>query len=220
MRSGLRSADNSTLTQSNFVARPVSRQGRDNTPTDTDGESTNQDLDAEFLAALPDEIRQEVIQQHRQERLRRTGGIDLSMHQKPRAARKQGSKNQQQDAVERMFKLPPKQPKPTFTKEKLSELPDLRQMIKDWVREFWDDEPFAEDVKALVSYLRAVVVDEADLAKAVRVVKWFAFVVETESEDRWLGDEMRERWEKVLVQVREGVQGAVKERGLAPVDLG
>jgi len=218
-RSGLRSGDNSTLTQSNFVARPMSREERENTPTDPGGESVNQDLDADFLAALPDEIRQEVIQQHRQERLRKTGGIDLSMHQKPRTRKVQG-KNQQQDAVERMFKLPPRQPKPTFTKEKLSELPDLRQMIKDWVREFWDDEPFAEDVKALGTYLKAVVIDEADMAKAVRVVKWFAFVVETESENRWLGDETRERWDKVLVRVREGVQAAVRERGLAPVDLG
>ena len=212
-----RAGEISTLTQSNFVARAQSRT-RDDTPTDNESESAPTELDQEFLAALPEELRQELIQQHRQQRLRRTGGIDLSMHQKPRG-RKVG-KNQQQEVVERMFKLPPTQPKPTFTKEKLSELPDLREMIKDWVREFRDDEPFAEDVKALVSYLRAVVVDERDIAKAVKTVKWFAWTVEQESEGKWQGDEMLERWDKILAQVREGVQDAVRERGLGAVDLG
>ncbi|GAB7341118.1 hypothetical protein MBLNU457_7426t1 [Dothideomycetes sp. NU457] len=212
----IRRGDNSTLTQSNFVARAQS--ARDDTPTDNEGEAAPAELDKDFLAALPDELRQEVIEQHRQQRLRKTGGIDLSMHQKPRGRRT--GKNPKQEAVERLFKLPPTQPKPTFTKEKLSELPDLRAMIKDWVREFWDDEPFAEDIKALVSYLRAVVADERDIAKSVKIVKWLAWTVEQESEGKWQGDEMLERWDKVLAQVREGVQQAVRERGLGAVDLG
>ena len=141
------------------------------------------------------------------------------MHQRPRARKQVKANQQHQDAVERMFKLPPQRAKPTFTKENLSELPDLRDMIKDWVREFWGDEPFAEDVTALVAYLKAVVVEERDLAKAVKVVKWVAWVVERESEGKWQGDEMAARWAGVLLRIKEGVQEAVRERGLAPVDL-
>lgn len=206
-------ADTPTLTQANFVARA----GRSDAP-DSGAESESAELDPDFLAALPPELRQEVIDNHRQERLRRTGGIDLSMHQRPRQRGRQ--KNDKQEVVERLFKLPPRPPKPTFTKQKLSELEDLRGMIRNWVREFWDEDPFEEDVSAIVEYLNKVVLEERDLDKAVRVVKWLVYVVESESEGKWEGDEMRDRWEKVLARVKEGVQGAVKERGLGMVDLG
>ncbi|KAF4551421.1 impB/mucB/samB-like protein 3 [Elsinoe fawcettii] len=212
-------SDTPTLTQANFVARPVSRNGDRGNGADSGAESESADLDPDFLAALPSELRQEVIDNHRQERLRRTGGIDLSMHQRPRTQRGR-QKNEKQEAVERLFKLPPRQPKPTFTKQKLSELRDLRDMIKDWVREFWDDEPFEEDVTAIVEYLQKVVKEERDLDKAVRVVKWLAYVVESEGEGKWEGDEMMGRWDGVLARVRDGIQQAVQDRGLGPVDLG
>ncbi|KAG8629637.1 hypothetical protein KVT40_003502 [Elsinoe batatas] len=212
-------SDTTTLTQANFVARPVSRNGDRGSGVDSGVESESAELDAEFLAALPPELRQEVIDNHRQERLRRTGGIDLSMHQRPRAQRVR-QKNEKQEAVERLFKLPPRQPKPTFTKQKLSELPDLREMIQNWVREFWDDEPFEEDVTAIVEYLQKVIKEERDLDKAVRVVKWLAYVVESEGEGKWEGDEMMTRWDAVLARLKDGVQQAVKDRGLGRVDLG
>ncbi|KAF2157413.1 DNA repair protein [Myriangium duriaei CBS 260.36] len=202
--------DTSTLTQSNFIARSTSRA----TP---DPDSGTPEPDADFLAALPPELRAEVLANHRQERLRRTGGIDTSLHARP--ARKQ-AKSVQQAAVERLFKLPAREAKPTFTKAGLSELADLREMIRGWVAEFWDEEPFEEDVVAIVEYLGEVVKVERDVDKAVRVVKWLAWVVEEDSADRWEGDEMRGRWGKVVRRVREAVQKAVAERGLGPVDLG
>lgn len=221
----LRSHDNSTLTQSNFVSRPnlPRRPSHDGTGTDTEGETTAaaaqpQDLDPDFLAALPAELRQEVLQQHRQERLRRHGGIDLSLHQKARKLKPQ-PRGQQAEAVERLFKLPPRAPTPTFTRQKLSAMSDLRQAVRDWVKEFWDDEPFVDDVEALASYLVAVITEESDTAKAVMVVKWLAWVVEQEAETRWRGDERRVAWEQVVSRIKRGVQSAVKARALAPLDL-
>lgn len=204
--------DNSTLTQSNFAVRPVSRgEGSDTTHTDT----LVEDLDPDFLAALPDGVRQEVIQQHRQARLRKSGGIDLSMHQRSRA-RKPG-RPAQTEAVERLFHLPPRAPRPTFTTRKLSEIEDLRAMIKDWVAEFSEQDPFEEDVNALIAYLVAVVSDEANLDKAVKVVKWLAYTIENFAESHWQGDEVHARWDGVLENVKAGVQGAVRERRLGPV---
>jgi len=191
------------------------QRSHDGTGTDTEGESVLQDLDPNFLAALPDEIRQEVIEQNRRERLRRTGGIDLSLHQKSRA-RKQ-AKGQQQEAVERLFKLSPRPAKPTFTKEKLSDTHSLRQAVKDWVREFWDSEPFAEDVQALSGYLCAVITDEGDMAKAVKIVKWMGYVMDTLAEGTWQGDEHQSRWDVVLTGIKEDVQAAVRQRGLGRI---
>jgi len=193
------------------------QRSNEGTGNDTDGESAPQELDPNFLAALPDDVRQEVVEQHRRERLRRTGGIDLSLHQKSRA-RKQ-VKGQQQEAVERLFKLPPRPPKPTFTKDKLSDAENLRQAVQDWVKEFWDNEPFAEDVKALSTYLCAVVTDEGDMAKAVKIVKWMAYVIDRLAEDRWEGDEVKDRWDGVLNGVKSDVQRAFQQRGLGGVDF-
>ncbi|GAM85297.1 hypothetical protein ANO11243_033010 [Dothideomycetidae sp. 11243] len=209
--------DTSTLTQSNFVTRPQPRSEiRDNADSGTESESVAPELDAEFLAALPPELRQEVIDNHRQERLRRTGGIDLSRHQRPNARK---NLKQAAAAVEKLFKLPPRPPKPSFTKTGLSELKDVREVLRKWTQEFWDDDPFPEDVEVLVGYLRDVVLVERDLDKAVRVVKWLTWLVEEDSCDRWLGDEMRARWEGVVSRVRLGVQEVVAERGLGAVDF-
>lgn len=236
-RSNLRSGDNSTLTQSNFVSRPNIARPGNNDDVDTDTEANRTELDPEFLAALPDEIRAEVIQQHRQERLRRTGGIDLSLHQKARARnhRPGGAKGEAAN-IERVFRLPPQRPKPTFTKDKLCEMQDLRQAIREWIKEFWDEEsPFEEDVEALGTYLKAVVLDEGDLDKAVRLVRWVGWVVEREGEEHEEGDgeeerggekekggveEIKKRWEGVLGKIKQSVQDAVSERGLGQVDFG
>ncbi|PNS16148.1 DNA repair protein rev1 [Sphaceloma murrayae] len=207
-------SDTPTLTQANFVA--LARNGGKGDAADSGAESESADLDPDFLAALPPDLRQEVVDNHRQERLRRTGGIDLTMHQRSRQRGRQ--KREKAEAVERLFKLPPRPPKPTFTKQKLSELEDLRGMIRNWVREFGDEDPFDEDVKALVEYLGQVIKEERDMDKAVRVVKWLGYVVDTESEGKWEGDEMKDRWGVVLGKVKQGVQAAVQERGLGSVD--
>lgn len=211
----LRSNTDSTLTQSNFVARPNAPDTGQDTCSET--ENVDCDLDAAFLAALPDDMRQEVIAQHRQARLRRQGGIDVSLHQ-PRNRGKKGI-TKPEAGFERLFRLPAQAPKPVFTNRKLSDIDDLRHMIGDWVSEFRDEAPFADDVGALVKYLAAVVAEERDIAKAVRVVKWLCWSVERESERNWQGDDMMRHWDRVLVEIKNGVQGAVRGRGLGEVSF-
>lgn len=186
---------NSTLTQSNFIAS----RG----PTNTDdsnlaGES--EEVSAEFLSALPEDIRREVLAQQRRDRLKRRGGIDIAAKKKQRQAPDQPVPGQ------RRLQLPPRPAKPTFTANKLSALPDLREAASAWFEEFKDEGPYDEDVDALVLYLRRVILEEKDMAKAVGVVRWLRWVV-----DQGGGEGV---WKVALERVEEGVQDSVVERGL------
>lgn len=187
---------NSTLTQSNFVAT------RPNVGAGNSAES--EEVSAEFLAALPEDIRLEVLAQQRRERLKKRGGIDILARKRP-----QRPSTGQAPLRPRRLHLEPRAPPPTFTGKKLSSLPDLRDAISSWYEEFRDEEPYREDVDALVVYLRRVIVEERDMPKAVSVVRWLYWVI-----DHGGGAQF---WASALRHVQEGVQLAVKERGLGKV---
>ncbi|KAI7342755.1 DNA repair protein [Hortaea werneckii] len=218
LRNNLRSGDNPTLTQANFVARPNARQLQDDSgaaTTDTEGEGDQ--LDPEFLAALPEDVRQEVLDQQRNARLQRTGGIDLSLHRQRSRARKKKAQ-EEEGPSERLLQLPPRPSKPSFTSRKLSELPDLRQAVKAWYKEFSDEGPYDEDIGALANYLKLVVLEERDMGKAVAVAKWMAWVVEEGEET--VSDEVNEAWMDALGRIRMEIQDAMNERGLGAIDFG
>ncbi|EMC95815.1 hypothetical protein BAUCODRAFT_34584 [Baudoinia panamericana UAMH 10762] len=218
-RSNLNAAGASTLTQSNFISRPAVRSAReDGGATTTDTEAEPDAVDPEFLAALPDDVRQEVLQQQRNARLARAGGIDLTLHQRPRALkRKQKLTSDDDGSLARFLQLPARPAKPTFTMRKLSDLADLRGAVKAWFVEFSDEGPYDEDVDALTRYLREVVLVESNMAKAVAVTKWMTWLVE---EAEALDEQVRCAWTKVLERVKGAVQDAVRERGLDSVDFG
>lgn len=196
----------STLTQSNFVAnrtsRPSTREGVENAPAD-------EVVSSEFLAALPEDIRQEVLDQQRRDRLKKHSGLDLVAN----PSKKRLVKNERPaPAGQRKLQLPVKSPKPTFTARKLTALPDLREALRSWVEEYQNEEPFREDVDALIGYLKKVVKEERDMGKAVAVVKWLKWLVGDEGKDG-----KKSVWDTALVRIEEGVQEAVKERGLGNV---
>ncbi|KAL9600722.1 MAG: hypothetical protein Q9219_002963 [cf. Caloplaca sp. 3 TL-2023] len=202
----------STLTQSNFVvnqtSRPSTSEGIENAPIDDE-------VSSEFLAALPEDIRREVLDQQRRDRLKKRSGLDfVSGHpNKKRPIRKE--QKQQPPAGQRRLQLPPRPPKPTFTARKLTALPDLRKAMGSWVEEFRDEAPFEEDVDALIVYLKKVVKEECDMSKAVAITKWLKWLVDESKES--LGKESV--WDAAVARIEEGVQEAVKERGLGKVVL-
>jgi DNA repair protein REV1 len=208
-------ANNSTLTQSNFIAtrrtNNPSNDGAITTDTDNDDNGKKKDNaddpDPEFLAALPEDIRREVIAEQRRIRLQKTAS--LQVHTKQKAPKLQPK------APPRVLKFPAKPPRPTFTTRKLSSLPELREAISEWVGEFKDDGPYSEDTGALGRYLVRVVTDEGDMDKAVAAVKWFGWVVEED-----IGDGERRLWKSALDAVKIAVRDAVKGRGLGEIDLG
>ncbi|KAL9000635.1 MAG: hypothetical protein Q9169_000671 [Polycauliona sp. 2 TL-2023] len=198
----------STLTQSNFVAnRTVAAQGKGRAEVTADED----EVSAEFLAALPEDIRREVVDQQRRNRLKKRGGLDLAAnHSKKQVARKK----QQAPAGQRRLQLLARPAKPTFTARKLSELPDLREAMKSWVEEFRNEAPFNEDVEALRSYLMKVIQEEHNISKAVAVVRWLKWLVEDiDGSNKVIG------WDGAVARIEDGIQEGVLDRGLGKVAI-
>ena len=204
----------STLTQSKFVA---SRSHVTKSKSDDDKTADAAEISDDFLSALPAEIRGEVLAQMRRDRLQKRGGIDFSKSKKM----KRNQSLQTANTSQRRIQLLPRPAKPTFTSKKLCELSELRGAVDEWYGEFAGEGPYEEDVDVLVEYLRKVIQEEQNMAKAVGLGKWLAWVVE-EAERANEGRELTkgiQRWKATLHKVREGAQRATRERGLGILEF-
>ncbi|EXJ93196.1 DNA repair protein REV1 [Capronia epimyces CBS 606.96] len=200
----------STLMQSNFVALPKSNPG----PNESIAYASDE-ISESFLSELPEEIRLEVLAEQKRNRMTARSGLNFeSGRKKPKP-----KTNQADDATlrgQQKLQLAKPAEKPTFTSRKLSSLPELRDAISAWVREFSADGegPDQEDVGALSDYLNKVVSIERDMAKAVAVVNWLGLVIEYENFKR---DYVRSLWETAVAALKADVQAAVRKRGLPAV---
>ncbi|KAF3034377.1 deoxycytidyl transferase [Didymella heteroderae] len=211
------SADGKTLTQANFISlkNPARQKAQD--ALDAPNQDTDEaELDPDFLAALPEDMRREVMAEHKAAKLR---AFRLAL-QRPRPGSSKAPTHlphvagQQEKRKERIVTVPPPL-KATFTKQKISRERDLRTAMRDWVLEFEDEGPYPEDVEALSAYLGRVVGEERDMRKAVGVVKWLEYVVSDLGDD----GESRVAWEDAVERVKAGVSRAARQRGLGLVNF-
>ncbi|KAL4869521.1 hypothetical protein BDV12DRAFT_82499 [Aspergillus spectabilis] len=217
----------SSLTQSKFAfprLTTIKNPPRQPSPTHTADPHLDSTISSDFLAALPPDIRAEVLEDQKRARL---------LH-RPTTVHNQTNAN------ERRLSLPPLPARPTFTSKKLSDPGDLRDEASKWHAAFAEEGPFMEDVEAFKGYLRRVVVEERDVDKAVSVVKWLGWLVEDGKHegrsssgdgeaDGEGGEEVRESvesgsqgaisWDEALRCLKEGVEKGLEERGLPGVDF-
>ena len=198
-------AAHSTLTQSNFVPTLKATPSKDVVAAISDGFALDE-ISPEFLSALPEDIRGEVIAQARRERLQKKAGLDIAAKKKKPAPVKDLPRGQ------RTLQLPPRPPKPTFTIKSYSTLPELRDAVEAWYHAFRTETPDEEDTTLLVDYLKLVILDEGDMDKAVSAVKWLRWVLDREGISP-LG------WSEAVAKVEAGVQNAITGRGLGRVDF-
>jgi DNA repair protein REV1 len=210
-----------TLTQANFISLKnpardsVSRENSASLSDDAlEAPSINRptkedDLDPAFLAALPEDVRKEVLAQHRAEKMN-AFRLTVTRKAKPEPV-------PQPSAEATKIKVP-RPAKPTFTIQKLSAQADLRVAMRQWIGEFTDEGPYNEDVVAWIKYLKKVILEEKDMNKAIGMVKWIDYVISDEADK----DEKfaREPWEDALAKIKDGVIKAGKERGLGRVSFG
>ena len=209
---GASSRGEPTLTQANFVA----------VQTDSESDAAPSDIAPDFLEALPEEMRAEVIENHRREQMKRNAGIEVSRRRRHPLHGKGGQQGQQ--TVERILRLELGSPRPTFTQNRLSNLNELREALSSWFAEFEADGPYDEDVEALCSYLSSVVVDEGDMRKAVDVTKWLIYLIDSmrttpEHQAEAFVSDGGIAWAPALELVKQAVGDAVRSRGLGPVDF-
>ncbi|EQL38084.1 DNA repair protein REV1 [Blastomyces dermatitidis ATCC 26199] len=228
-------AGNSTLMQSNFI---LTRPSADPTSVQADvasAASPQAEADGisdEFLAALPDDIRREVLEEHKRSRLQKRAGLNLP----PPTRRSLFPKPTVRTPEQKTISLLPRPEKVTFTSKKLSSLPELRKALDEWYGAFETEAPYEEDVAALAKYLKRVVLEEKDIAKAVAVVGWLAWLIGSSTAEEIQPDQggsspevgtsstaknvqAREGWVKALWSLRDNISDAVQERGLPPVEF-
>jgi len=199
-----------TLTQSNFVS-----MNNDSTFAAVEDMVANEDISAEFLEELPEEIRLEILAEQKRQRMKQKSGLNLA------ESRKRNRPGKKDEAVRGQQKLsiPRPDPKPTFTSRKLSTVPELRDAMSQWVQAFSGDGeegPYEEDTEALGVYLYRVVLEEGDMAKAQAVVDWLSYVV---ADWPFESDRIGTTWQETITVLKTRVQGAVRERGLAPLQF-
>jgi DNA repair protein REV1 len=216
---------NSSLIQSSFLLPPTSDSANASeaalAPSITTGgpePNSNEDISEDFLAALPEDLRQEVLEEHRRSRLQKRAGLNLP--QQPRRA----VPAKPPDTEQKTLKLPPPKPKPTFTSRKLTKLPELREALSEWYEAFKEESPYEEDVLALTKYLRRVVLEEKDIAKAVAVANWLSWLVMSDAQPYSTSQDVGDvaaihGWKTAVATIRREVNAATRERGLAAVDF-
>lgn len=190
-------------------------------------------IDEEFLAALPEDVRAEILAEHRRTRLLKKGVL-LGLSKKRAAVPSEPHQN-----YNRKLRLPPREPRPTFTTQELTTLPELRETLRVWFKEFEEDGPHEDDVGAIERYFRRVIVDERDVGKVVACVRWLGWLISEASpgggkKGRICGDDNDDNddsdeiddnqeglrvWNGALEGIKEKVQEAVQERGLGSVEF-
>ena len=196
-----------TLTQSNFVSF-------NSVPGNGDTGQVVEEIPESVLAELPEDIRAELLAEQKRNRMRTRSGLHFNAK---RRRQKTGDAGAGPRWGQRRLRLPPRPERPTFTSQKLSTIAELRNAMSAWFEEFSGEEeegPYDEDTAALIVYLEKVVSTELDMEKAVAVVDWVNHLVSDISVER---ERLLQHWSHVLDRLKDGVQKAVRSRGLPPV---
>ncbi|RDA96013.1 hypothetical protein CP533_5881 [Ophiocordyceps camponoti-saundersi (nom. inval.)] len=178
---------------------------RDETPTEDEVE----ELDPEFLAELPEDVRQEVVADHRRRRLARRSGLEAVAHR-----HRASDADVPLPGEQRRVQFPESRRKIAFGGG-VTSTQEIKGMLDAWHDETRDDGPHGDDVEVFELYLTQVVLEEADLEKAVMLVKWLDVLVEQDGGSA----EGCASWRQAARRVKEALQGAVEQRGLAPLNI-
>lgn len=170
-----------------------------------------EELDPEFLSELPEDMRREVVAEHRQMKAQRFG-LDI------RAVENNRKRLLQELDVEDDWVLPdgqttlhfgPKPAKVAFTSAGLTTVAEITEMLSVWYRDTTAEGPHRHDAEMLERYLVRVVLEERDLNKVVRILKTLRYIVEAEVDS----SPGKTGWKAVLQDVKAAVQKAMHSAG-------
>lgn len=168
-----------------------------------------EELDPVFLAELPEEVRRELLEDHRRRKLAQKAGLGLNLQARRGAANRP---REAASAGQTTIAFPKAPAQVTFTATSLTSVQEVKDMLNAWHRETEDEGPHIADVEVFEKYLARVVTEERDMEKAKKLVRWLDWIIEEdELED---GHKGREGWREALAGVKRAVQTALRARGL------
>ncbi|KAG8421402.1 deoxycytidyl transferase, variant 2 [Metarhizium acridum] len=169
-----------------------------------------EELDAEFLAELPEDVRKEVVADHRRRRMALRSGLDAPPRRHLTPDTESVLPGGQRKII---FPAPPR--KVAFASSGVTSTREVKDMLDAWHTQTQHDGPHSDDVEVFGKYLQKVVKEERDLEKVVILIKWLHVLVEQDGSP----GKGQESWREAVKQVESAVQAAVKERGLGPLDI-
>lgn len=200
---------NAKIKQTSFLS--TKKRDEDGGATATGGDM--EELDPEFLSELPEEVRREIIAEHRQRKAKRLG-LDLRInHDRPRQEAQGNDKTLPLNQPRLQFA--PQPAKVGFSNAGLTSPLEIMDMLTVWHEQTRDDGPHRRDAQMLEEYLARVVLEEQDMNKAAKLVRWLEYLIE--QDETCSGGKVK--WRTVAQGVKDEVQKAVQRRGLGPLDI-
>ncbi|XWW92621.1 hypothetical protein V2A60_000546 [Cordyceps javanica] len=169
-----------------------------------------EELDPEFLAELPEDVRREVLADHKRQKLAQRSGLDAPSR---RPAHAEASGSALLPGRQRRIEFPARPPKVSFSSSGVSSTTEMKDLLDAWHTDTRRDGPHRSDVEVFERYLARVVGEERDMEKATTLVKWLDVLVEQDGD----GGCGREMWRKSMAEVKAALQQALRDRGLGPV---
>ncbi|KAK3341439.1 hypothetical protein B0T25DRAFT_342195 [Lasiosphaeria hispida] len=178
---------------------------------DTDHEDTDEisDLDVDFLDELPPDVRSEIMNEHRRQRLARRSGLSFDA---PRWRAEED--DDMLPGGQMTISFLPRPPKLWFMNSVSTSGKDVKDMIILWHQATQTEGPHRADVESLEKYLAKVIIEERNMEKVRRLVKWLGWIV-----DDGVDGEGKDGWRKALESAKLAVQKAMKERGVGPMEF-
>lgn len=174
-----------------------------------------EDLDEEFLMELPEDVRHEVIQEHRRNRAQNSR-LSLQAQGRPPEQFEDSDENVEPSGVQIRLTFPEKPPKIEFMQSGLTDVKQIKDMIGEWHRTSKEDGPHRTDVEGFENYLKKVIVEERNMDKVKRLVKFLELAIEEEGID---GSEGKVGWIEALESIKGAVQEGIKQRGLGKMEF-
>lgn len=195
------------LMQTSFVTMGNRRSALENAADEIE------ELDQAFLAELPEEVRKEVVADHRRRKLAQKSGLGLNLK---KGLGRRGAADRARETTSGPTKIAfPKRPaKVAFTATSLTSVQEVKEMMSAWHRETEDEGPHKDDVEVFERYIARVVAEERDMEKAKKLLRWLDWLVEDGEDTRG-----RKGWMEAFDDVKNAVHRALEERGLGPMVL-
>ncbi|OAA68642.1 DNA repair protein, Rev1 [Niveomyces insectorum RCEF 264] len=220
------------------AAPAVSDIAADDDNNGNNGNATDfllEELDPEVLAALPEDVRAEVLENHtRQQQAQQAQSmlhLEIPENRAGRLGADATTTAAGQERGQTLLNFPPPPPKMSFrtataigddaSSAVLLSFDKIKDMLKTWHNTTRHDGPHETDVAVLERYLAGVVTQERDMEKARKLVVWLEWLVE---EDDAMGAEGnnapgKHGWTLAVARIKAALQEAMRSRGLGPLQF-
>ncbi|KAK3394671.1 hypothetical protein B0H63DRAFT_54489 [Podospora didyma] len=198
------------LQQTSFIS--ASSAGGSGGEAEEDGNDSIEELDPEFLAELPEDVRREVMEDHHRRRLAQRSNLNLRPPS-PRAHEDEF----EDDALpgeQMQLDFPAKPPKLAFSQSVSASINGIKEMLRVWHGSTQKEGPHRDDVEVFEKYLARVIIDERDMEKVRLAIKWLEWAIE-----EGVKGPGQDGWRSALVMIKQAIHVAMKTRGLGPMNF-